>query len=55
MIDKDEKIWRISSLTASVDADTKILVLPIADSKRETKVIDTKYGLTTYADISKVL
>lgn len=28
LLPKDEKIWRISSLTASVDDETKILVLP---------------------------
>lgn len=33
-IKKDERIWRISSLTASVDDDTKILVLPLPESKR---------------------
>lgn len=42
-IDDEEKIWRISSLTASVDDDTRILVLPIAESKRETKIADTTY------------
>jgi len=27
-IEKDEKMWRISSLTASVDDETTILILP---------------------------
>jgi hypothetical protein len=31
---ESEKIWRISSLTTFVDADTKILLLPIPESKR---------------------
>lgn len=34
----EEKIWRISSLTASVDDETKILVLPLAESKRAVKI-----------------
>jgi len=33
-IDEEEQIWRISSLTASIDDDTKILVLPVPESKR---------------------
>ena len=27
-LQKDDKIWRISSLTASIDDETKILILP---------------------------
>lgn len=27
-VSKDEKMWRISSLTASVDDETTILILP---------------------------
>jgi len=47
-----DKIWRISSLTAFVDEDAKILVLPKPDSKRETKLRDTKY---TYQKIGDIL
>ena len=50
----DEKIWRISSLTARIDDDTKILVLPVPESKRQNKVIDTKYILQKYSDILKL-
>ena len=35
---ESEKIWRISSLTTFVDADTKILLLPIPESKRKVKI-----------------
>ena len=31
---EEDKIWRISSLTAFIDADTKILLLPQPESKR---------------------
>ena len=48
---KTEKLWRISSLTASVDEDTKILVLPLPESKREVKVADTKYETRLYKDL----
>ena len=34
----EEHIWRISSLTAFVDADTKILLLPLPESKRKVKI-----------------
>lgn len=44
----DAKIWRISSLTASVDDDTKILVLPQAESKRAVKIKDTNYVLDSF-------
>ena len=30
----EDKIWRISSLTAYVDFETKILLLPVPESKR---------------------
>ena len=33
-IKPNEKIWRISSLTAFIDDDTKILILPVAESRR---------------------
>ena len=39
-IDPAEKLWRISSLTASVDDETKILVVPLPESKRKVKVAD---------------
>ena len=48
---KQEQIWRISSLTASVDDETKILVLPLPDSKRLVKVADTNYSFETYGDL----
>jgi len=47
----NEPIWRISSLTASVDDDTKILVLPIPESKRAVKIADTRYSFDTYGDL----
>jgi len=46
-----EQIWRISSLTASVDDETKILVLPIAESKREVKISETNYSFKTYGNL----
>jgi hypothetical protein len=33
-IEDNEKIWRISSLTSFIDFDTKILLLPMPESKR---------------------
>ena len=50
-ISKDEKLWRISSLTASVDDETTILILPLPESKRLVKVADTKYEAKSYADL----
>ena len=50
-IDKDEKLWRISSLTASVDDETTILILPLPESKRLVKVADTKYEAKSYNDL----
>lgn len=50
-LDKADKIWRISSLTASIDDDTKILILPLPESKRSVKIVDTKYQLETYEDL----
>jgi len=38
VLPESEKIWRISSLTTFVDADTKILLLPIPESKRKVKI-----------------
>lgn len=46
-----DKIWRISSLTAFVDNDTKILLLPQPESKRKTKIIDTIYSLVKVGDL----
>ena len=43
LLNKEDKIWRISSLTASVDDETKILILPIPESKRPVKIADTVY------------
>ena len=37
-IKESEKLWRISSLTTFVDADTKILLLPLPESKRKVKI-----------------
>jgi hypothetical protein len=48
---KDERIWRISSLTAQVDDDTRILVLPLPESKRPVKIADTAYKSRTYLDL----
>ena len=50
-IKKDEKLWRISSLTASVDDETRILILPQPESKRKVKVSDTRYEAKTYQDL----
>ena len=47
----EEQLWRISSLTAFVDNETKILLLPLAESKRQTKIIDTKYEIDTVKDL----
>ena len=44
-IDKSQKVWRISSLTAQVDDDTRILVLPVPESKRVTKIAETSYSV----------
>lgn len=46
-LSNEDKIWRISSLTASVDDETKILILPLPESKRRVKIIDTLYQLST--------
>jgi len=50
---KDEKIWRISSLTAQVDDDTRILLLPLPESKRSVKIAETSYFTSTYEDLFK--
>ena len=46
-LSNDERIYRISSLTAAVDDETKILVLPLPESKRSVKIADTKYTQNT--------
>ena len=43
-LDDEDKIWRISSMTAYVDDETKILLLPVPESKREKKIRDTVYS-----------
>jgi len=48
---ESDQIWRISSLTAYVDEETKILLLPVAESKRTTKIMDTEYSLKTVGDL----
>ena len=47
----EDKIWRISSLTAYVDEETKILLLPVPESKRTTKIKDTQYDLKSIKDL----
>ena len=48
---EEDKIWRISSLTMFIDADTKILLLPLAESKRKIKIRDTKYDFSSISDM----
>jgi hypothetical protein len=48
---EEDRIWRISSLTAYVDSETKILLLPLPESKRQTKIKDTIYSLKTVKDL----
>lgn len=48
---EDDKIWRITSLTAFVDQETNILLLPVPESKRKVKIMDTKYGLSMIKDL----
>ena len=50
-IEEDEKIWRIKSLRVSVDEDTKILLLPLPESKRSKRLYETRYTLSTYRDL----
>ena len=52
-IKAEEKIWRISSLTTFVDDETKILILPLPESKRKIKIMDTKYLFHVYEDLVK--
>ena len=49
-MENKEKVWRISSLTASVDDDTKIMILPLPESKRAVKISETQYQLQSYKD-----
>lgn len=50
-LEDEDKIWRISSLTSFVDFETKIILLPIPESKREVKIKDTKYTLESIGDL----
>ena len=50
-IDEEEKMWRIKSLRVAVDEDTRILLLPLPESKRSKKLIDTRYQFVTYGDL----
>ena len=50
-ISNEEKIWRIKSLRVSVDDDTRILLLPLPESKRSKRLIETRYTFQTYQDI----
>jgi len=50
-ISEDERIWRIASLTAFIDSESKILILPLPEYKRKVKIADTKYQLATYKDL----
>tara|TARA_B110000305_G_C19325678_1_gene581256 strand:+ start:408 stop:770 length:363 start_codon:yes stop_codon:yes gene_type:complete len=47
----DDKIWRVTSLTAFVDQETNILLLPVPETKRKVKIMDTKYSLSTIKDL----
>jgi hypothetical protein len=38
-------------LTSFVDFETKIILLPLPESKREVKIKDTKYSLTSIGDL----
>eukprot|EP00347_Sterkiella_histriomuscorum_P020837 403336275 len=51
LLSPEERIWRISSLTTFVDDETKILILPLPESKRKIKIMDTKYNFKTYGDL----
>jgi len=48
---EDDKIWRVTSLTAFVDQETNILLLPVPETKRKVKIMDTIYGLSTIKDL----
>jgi hypothetical protein len=49
--EEDDRIWRISSITAFIDDETKILLLPLPESKRKTKIKDTKFELENKNDL----
>ena len=53
-MENKEKVWRISSLTASVDDDTKIMILPLPESKRAVKISETQYQLQSYKDFANL-
>lgn len=38
-------------MTASVDDETKILILPLPESKRQVKIVDTVYQLASYEQL----
>lgn len=38
-------------MTSYVDFETKIILLPLPESKREVKIKDTKYSLTSIGDL----
>lgn len=50
----DQKIWRIKNLRVAVDDDVRILLLPLPESKRTKKLIDTRYNFVTFGDIIKL-
>ena len=50
-LEQEDKIWRISSLTSFVDFETKIILLPLPESKREVKIKDTKYTFSSIGDL----
>ena len=50
-LEEKDRLWRISSLTAYVDDETKILLLPLPESKRTTKIKDTTYSFKTVGDL----
>ena len=50
-LEDDDKIWRISSMTAFVDEETKILLLPVPESKRSVKIKDTTYSFKKVEDL----
>lgn len=50
----EDKIWRISNLTVFLDLETKILLMPLPESKRAVKIKDTKYSLNKVEDLLAV-
>lgn len=53
-MENDDRIWRISSLTGYIDSDTRMLLLPLPESKRTVKIKDTAYKLNTVGDLVNV-